>query len=120
MEWGAPNDDVDSDGTRITSSGTCSKLVWDHGQHERNFTHPDSSLPELMLYQGNGYFTAFCTRMRRCYNDAVSYAFLLDFTISPTITWDSALVSDDEELDIEDQPTEPADLLSDIKWYTPP
>ena len=117
---GAPDDDVDSDGTRITSSGTCSKLVWDHGQHEHNFTHPDSSLPELMLYQGNGYFTTFCTRMCCCYNDAVSYAFLSAFTISLTITLDSALVSDDEDSDNEDQLTEPADLLSDVEWYTPP
>ena len=53
------NNDVDSDGTQITSIGTHLKLVWDHGRHERHFTHPNSSLPELILYQGNGYFTAF-------------------------------------------------------------
>jgi hypothetical protein len=94
---GAPDDDVNSDGTRITSSGNRSKLVWDNGRNERNFTHLDSSLPELVLYQGNSYFMAFFTRMSRCYNDAVSYAFSLAFTISPTITLDTALVSDDED-----------------------
>ena len=112
---GAPDNNVDSDGTQITSSGTRSKLVWDNGQNERNFTHPDSSLPELVLYQGNGYFMAFCTRMCRSYNDAVSYAFSLAFTISPTINPDSALVSDDDDSNNGDKPAEPADLLSKTK-----
>ncbi len=58
-----PGDDVDSDGTTVKSSGYCSRLTWDHGQHTRNFTHGDSMLPEIMLYQGNGYFHAFCTRL---------------------------------------------------------
>ncbi len=115
----SPDDDVDSDGTQITSSGTCSKLVWDNGRYERNFTHHDSSLPVLMLFQGHGYFKAFCTRMRRSYNDAVSYAFSSAFTIAPT-TPDSALVSDDEDLDSGDKPTKPADLLSEVEWYSPP
>jgi hypothetical protein len=45
---------------------------------------------------------------------------LLAFTISPTITLDTALVSDDENLDNGDQLTEPADSLSKIEWYSPP
>ena len=115
----APDDDVDSDGTQITSSRTCSKLVWDNGRYECNFTHPDSSLPELMLFQGNGYFMDFCTRMLHSYNDAVSYAFLSAFTISPTINLDPALVSDDEDSDSGDKPTKPADLLLEVEWYSP-
>ena len=67
----APNDDVDSDRTRITSSGTRLKLVWDNGRNERNFTHPDSSLPDLVLYQGNVYFMAFC--MFRCCVSSLGY-----------------------------------------------
>ena len=56
-----PGDDVDSDGTTVKSSGCRSRLTWDHGKHIRNFTHGDSTLPEIMLYQGHGYFDAFCT-----------------------------------------------------------
>jgi hypothetical protein len=70
-----------------------------------------------VLYQGNGYLMAFCKRMHCCYNDAVSYAFLLAFTISPTITSDSALVSDDEDSDNGgDKPTKPVDLNSKIEF----
>jgi len=54
-------DDVDADGTTIKSSGCRSKFVWDHGRHVRNFAHGESTLPELVLYQGNGYYSAFCT-----------------------------------------------------------
>jgi len=115
----APDDDVDSDGTRITSSGTRSKLVWNNGRYEQNFTHPDSSLPELILFQGQGYFKAFCTRICRSYNDAVSYAFSSAFTIAPT-TPDSALVSDDDDSDSEDKSAKPADLLPQVEWYSPP
>ena len=55
-------DDVDADGTTIKSSGCRSKFVWDHGRNVRNFTHGESTLPELVLCQGHGYFSAFCTR----------------------------------------------------------
>jgi hypothetical protein len=27
----------------------------------RNFTHGESTLPELVIYQGHGYYSAFCT-----------------------------------------------------------
>ena len=56
-----PGDDVDSAGTTVKSSGCHSCLTWDHGKHTSNFTHGDSTLPEIMLYQGHGYFNAFCT-----------------------------------------------------------
>ena len=42
------------------------------------------------------------------------------FTISPTMNPDPALVSDDEDSDSGDKPTKPADLLSEIEWYSPP
>ena len=59
--------------------------------------------------------------MHRCYNDAVSYAFLLAFIISPSITLDSSLVSDNEDSNNDgDKPTKPADLLEELKWYSPP
>jgi hypothetical protein len=47
-----PGDNVDSNGTTVKSSGCHSHLTWDHGQHMRNFTHGDSTLPKI-LYQGN-------------------------------------------------------------------
>jgi hypothetical protein len=55
-----PGKEVDSDGTTVKSSGCCSHLVWDHGWHMRSFTHGDSALLDILLYQGNGYFSAFC------------------------------------------------------------
>jgi hypothetical protein len=58
-----PGNDVDSDSTTVKPSGCCLHLVWDHGQHVRNFMHGDSALPKIMLYQGNGYFSAFCSRL---------------------------------------------------------
>jgi hypothetical protein len=79
-----PGDDVNSDGTTVKSSGCCSCLTWDHGQHTRNFTYGDSTLPEIMLYQGNGYFHAFCTRLQRCYSNGVVFAFSSAFFISPS------------------------------------
>ena len=78
-----PGDDVDSDGTTVKSSGCRSRLVWDHGRHMRTFTHGDSALPELLLYQGSGYFAAFCSRLKRHYDDKVAFAFSSAFSISP-------------------------------------
>jgi hypothetical protein len=51
-----PGNVVNSDSATVKSSGCCSHLVWDNGQHVRNFTHGNSALPKIMLYQGNGYF----------------------------------------------------------------
>jgi hypothetical protein len=94
-----PGDDVDSDGTTVKSSGCRSRLTWDHGKHTRNFTHGDSTLPEIMLYQGHGYFNAFCTRLRRCYHDSVEFAFSSAFSISPTHVDSAPIVSDGEDSD---------------------
>jgi hypothetical protein len=51
--------DVDSNGTTVKSSGCRSCLTWDHGQHTRNFTHGDSMLPEIILYQGKDILMPF-------------------------------------------------------------
>jgi hypothetical protein len=91
-----PGDNVDRDGTTVKSSGCCSCLTWDHGKHTRNFTHGDSTLPEIMLYQGHGYFDAFCTQLRCCYQDDVVFAFSSAFSISPSHIDNATIVLDGE------------------------
>ena len=59
-----------------------------------DFTHGESTLPELVLYQGHGYFSAFCTRVRQRYDFAVTFTFSSAFSISPDSTEDPAVVSD--------------------------
>lgn len=59
----------------------------------------------LHLYQGVGYFDAFCTRLSRFYDDHINFAFSSAFSLCP----DAAIVSDsesDSDLDTED-------------WYSP-
>ncbi len=97
-----PGDDVDSDGTTVKSSGCCSRLTWDHGKHTRNFMHGDSKLPEIMLYQGNGYFHTFCTRLQRCYNNDIVFAFSSAFSISPSHANATAVILGGEDSDEED------------------
>ena len=97
-----PGDDVDSDGTTVKSSGCGSCLTWDHSKHNHNITHGDSTLPEIMLYQGHGYFDAFCSRLWRYYDDGVVFAFSSAFFISPSHIADAAIVSDCEDLDEEE------------------
>jgi len=109
-------DDVDSDGTTDKSIRCCSCLTWDHGKHIRNFTHGDSTLPEIMLYQGHGYFEAFCTRLRRCYQDGIAFAFSSAFSISPSYVDSVALVSDGEYSDEEDA----VPVEEDVDWFSPP
>jgi hypothetical protein len=105
-------DDVDADGTTIKSSGCRSKFVWNHGRNVRNFTHGESALPELVLYQGHGYFSAFCT---------VAFTFSSAFSISPDRTEDPAVVSDDEDSDNEDTESLPNHVAEDdaLEWYKP-
>jgi hypothetical protein len=79
-----PGNNVDSYGTTVKPSRCRSRLTWDHGQHTRNFTHGDSTLPKIILYEGHGYFNAFCTRLQRCYDKGVAYAFSSAFSISPS------------------------------------
>jgi hypothetical protein len=92
-----PSNNVDCDGTTIKSSGCCLRLVWDHGKHIRHFTHGDSTLPEILLYPGHGYFSAFCLRLKKCYDDSIAFAFSSSFFISPSHDKTAALVSDNEE-----------------------
>ena len=115
-------DNVDANGTTIKSSGCRSQFVWDHGQHVRNFTHGESTLPELVLYQGHGYYSAFCTRVRQRYDDAIAFAFSSAFSILPNSTDDPALVSDTEDSDDKDTGILPNHLAEDnaTEWYTPP
>jgi hypothetical protein len=124
-----PGEDVNSDGVTIKSSGCGSCLTWDHGQHMRNFTHGDSMLPEIMLYQGNGYFKAFCTRLQQSYNNGVAFAFSSAFSISPFQVNAAAIVFDGNDFDEEDtvqsivgaQNTGSNTVLEDeVDWYTSP
>ncbi|KAL7526547.1 hypothetical protein ACHAXR_003319, partial [Thalassiosira sp. AJA248-18] len=73
----------DDDGTWIKSSATQSQLTWDHGKHTRHFRHGARRLPELTLESGFGYFSSFCTRIRRAYHDRVHYAFSSAYSVTP-------------------------------------
>jgi hypothetical protein len=79
------SDDRFDGGTCIKSGAAHSQFVWDGEKHERNFDHGDSLRPELWLYQGTTYFTAFCTRMRQYINDKIDYAFSSAFSMSPNL-----------------------------------
>jgi hypothetical protein len=115
-----PGDNVDSNGTTIKSSGCCSRLIWDHGQHMRNLMHGDSTLPDILLYQGNEYFNAFCTRLQQCYNDGIAFAFSSAFSISPSHVNTAALVSDGKDSNGESPGEDHAALKDEVDWYTPP
>jgi hypothetical protein len=91
-------------GTWIKSAH--SQFVWDGEKHERNFNHGDSLLPELWLYQGTSYFTAFCTRMRRYVNDKIENAFSSAFSMPQQTV--HIIPPDDEE-----------DTAQSVQWYTP-
>ncbi len=69
----------------------------------RNFTHGDSMIPEFLLYQGNGYFNAICTRLQQCYNDDIALAFSSAFSISSSHVNTAALVLDGKDSNDEDQ-----------------
>ena len=126
-----PGDDVDSNGTTVKSSGCRSCLIWDHGKHTHNFTHGDSNLPEIMLYQGHGYFDAFCTRLWHCYDNGVAFANSSAFSISPSHVNVAAIVSDGEDLD--EEKTNPTVSTArgtqnnghdsseeEVEWFSPP
>ena len=84
-----------------------------------------------MLYQGHGYFNAFCTRLRRCYHDGVEFAFSSAFSISPSHVDAAAIVLDGEDSDEEDaapaartvhgtQNNGDDSAEEDVDWFTPP
>ena len=62
-------------GTTVLSGATESLLVWDHGKHERHFTHGQTRIPELHLNTGFGKFASFSRRLANYYNDNVHYSF---------------------------------------------
>ena len=109
------NNPFATDGTWSRTSGARTELVWDHQKHTLNFLHKsDSQLPELILYQGNSYFNAFCTRVSRFYNSTVGHAFTTVYSVQP-----SNFVEDDEgEVgDVDMDQTIPDQRET---WYTPP
>ncbi len=84
-----------------------------------------------MLYQGHGYFDAFCTRLRRCYHDGVEFAFSSAFLISPSHIDATAIVLDGEDSDEEEavpivpmvrwtQSNGDESAEEDVEWFTPP
>jgi hypothetical protein len=125
-----PGDNVDSNGTTVKSSGCCSRLIWDHGKHTHHFKHRDSNLPEIVLYPGHGYLSAFCLCLRRRYDDNIAFAFSSSFSISPSHDETAALVSDNEDSDNKNFPDslcgtqynsqdDTQDSEGDY-WYSPP
>ena len=126
-----PGDDVDSDGTIVKSSGCRSCLIWNHGKHTRNFTHGDSTQPEIMFYQGHGYFDAFCTRLWRCYDNGVAFVFSSAFSISPSCVNVAAIVLDGEDSDEEETDSTVSTACGtqdnghdiseeEVEWFSPP
>jgi hypothetical protein len=95
----------------------------------RNFTHGDSTLPKILLYQGNGYFKSFTTRLQQCHNHGIAFAFSSAFSISPSHVDTAEIVLDVKDSDEEDTVdtfggtqtngynTETEDK---VDWYTPP
>ena len=100
---------AEDDSTTILSSGRCLNFSWDHGKHHRCFTNPDSKLPELCLYQGTGYFSAFCSRIEIVYKNNMNFDFSLYFSLKPN----PQVVSDDES-DSE------SDTDEDKEWFLQP
>ena len=84
----------------------------------RNFTHGESALPELVLYQGHVYFSAFCTRVQKGYDNAVTFTFSSAFSILPDSTKDPAVVSDTEDSDNKDTKFLPNHFVEDdaMEW----
>jgi hypothetical protein len=126
-----PGKDVDSDGTTIKSSSCCSCFIWDHGRHMRNFTHRDYALLEILLYQGNGYFSAFCLWVQWKYDNKIAFAFSSSFSISPQSQEDAALVLDNDNSEDKDMvsmtcntgyatPQPVSHPLNKVEWYEPP
>ena len=65
----------DDNGTYIRSSANFSTFTWDHGKFTQTFVHSSNGLPELSVDVGMSTYDAFCSRLRKLYNDSISYAF---------------------------------------------
>ena len=58
----------------------------------------------MQVNESTSYSSAFCTRIKRTFNDEVHYAFSSAFTLAPDAS------SDNENKETSDK---------DIKWYAP-
>ena len=58
----------------------------------------------MQVNEGTSYFSAFCTRIKRIFNDEVHYAFSSAFALAP------AASSDNENKETSDE---------DTTWYAP-
>ncbi len=65
-------------------------------------------MPELLIDQGETYFTAFCTRISKFVDDKINYAFSLAFTTSPDGIPQPHVIPNDGD-----------DEMDEVKWYTP-
>ena len=63
-----------------------------HPGCNNNINNIISTLAELCLYQGTGYFPALCSRIESFYNDKVNFAFSSAFSLKPN----PQVVSNDE------------------------
>ena len=103
-----PDATAEDNSTTILSSGKRSHFFGDHGRHNHHFTHPDSTLPSLSLFQGTGYFSAFCSRVESVYSDRIHFAFSSAYSLKPSPN----VVSDDE--------TSPeSDSEDEDEWFSP-
>jgi hypothetical protein len=57
--------------TWIQSALTSFLLQLSHGKHQRHFKHGNTYLPELLTYEGETYFTAFCTCISNFVDDKI-------------------------------------------------
>jgi hypothetical protein len=80
----AKNDEANhfNNDTWILSASTNSLFQWDHGKHQWHFARGNSHLPELLTNGGESYFKAFCTRISKCMENKINYAFSLAFIMS--------------------------------------
>ena len=99
---------AEDDGTTILSNGRRSHFSCSHCKHHRHFTHPDSTLPDLCIYQETRYFSAFCSQIECVYNDKVDFAFSSALSMNPN----PQVVSDDES-DSE------SDINENKEWISP-
>jgi hypothetical protein len=70
--------DSDEDGTWIKTSANYLIFTRDHGKFSRTIRHARSCLPELNVNASNSTFKSYCTKLKRIYNDAISFAFVTD------------------------------------------
>eukprot|EP00956_Cyclotella_meneghiniana_P015820 scaffold24563_cov43-Cyclotella_meneghiniana.AAC.8 len=65
----------DESGTCISSNASYSEFTWDHKKYKKKIIHGNSRLPELQVNAGYYSFASYVSKLRRIYDDAISYAF---------------------------------------------